>query len=705
MNLKTKISPEIVSGHKAEKSIAHFCERVFDRKAEEKYLPSDVVCHLEQVREGKVRFDLNLADSVAEGMKLWALHHGATHFCHWFQPLTHLSAEKHDAFFSKDAKGTFSQAFTGKELMSGEPDASSFPSGGLRATHEARGYTAWDPLSFPFLWESREGLTLCIPALFYSWKGVSLDHKIPLHRSNQKISAAAMRLLDLCKVDAKSVAVTLGVEQEYFLIDDELFAMRPDLVLTGRTLFGAKPAKGQELEDHYCGAVQPHVLECMRDFEQTALRLGIPVKTRHNEVAPCQHEVAPLFETASLASDHNLLLMEIMRQSAERHGLACLLHEKPFAGLNGSGKHNNWSLASDTGVNLLDPKGPHLVFLATLAAVVRGVHEHAGLLRASIGSASNDHRLGGSEAPPSILSIFLGESLESLVQDIIHDRPPQFLTQANLDLGLSHMPLHLADATDRNRTSFFVFTGNKFEFRAVGASASCAFPVAVLNAIVADALELIVSELTAVFEKSSAATVEAALPVLKKHFQAALPVIFGGNNYSSEWHKEAEERGLPNFSSSFKAFHLLKEKKSIRVLEDVLSEKEIESRFEILVEQYAKKNGIEMRLMLELFATQIVPSVQRDIRQRLELLHMRKSAPQQKVVDLMGQLLDKALGLADEIRMLDEQSNAFGWESKAKVFAELILPKMQELRGAVDALELQTDHDLWPMVKIRELLF
>ncbi|HEV7736684.1 MAG TPA: glutamine synthetase III, partial [Chlamydiales bacterium] len=622
---------------------------------------------------------------------------------------------KHDSFLTTCPKvGSFSFRFTGKELMFGEPDASSFPSGGLRSTHEARGYTAWDPASSPFLWESVEGVTLIIPAVFYSWKGIALDHKIPLLRSTQKIETAVLRLLALCQIEATSVAVTLGIEQEYFLIDQGLFQLRPDLVLTGRTLFGAKPPKGQELEDHYCGAVQPHALAFMRDFEESALRLGIPVKTRHNEVAPRQYEVAPIFESASLACDHNLLLMEVMRQTAANHGLACLFHEKPFAGLNGSGKHNNWSLATDTGMNILDPKGNSFVFLTVLAAVLRGVHEHAGLLRASIGSASNDYRLGGSEAPPSILSIYLGEALEQLVHDIIQEKPAGSFPIRNIDLGLEHMSLHAADPTDRNRTSFFVFTGNKFEFRAVGASAACAFPVAVLNSIVADSLQLILDEMVGVGVKSEKASLQdclqTALPVLRKHFRAALPVLFGGNNYSQEWHAESVERGLPNFTSSFHAFHVLQDKKSIRVLEDVLNEKEIESRYEILVEQYAKTMNIEINLMLELFATQIVPSVQKDLRKRFSLLQSAsalgvKSDAQMQIAQQMSRLLDEAIGVFEEIRLNQTQAKEFGWEAKAKVFCELIRPKMQHLRTIVDALELQTDHNFWPLVKIRELLF
>lgn len=711
MDQKTKISPKIFSPSPDKPNdMPLFGERVFDQKKERLFLTEEVVEHLREVRAGLVRFDPGYADAVAEGMKEWAIQHGATHFTHWFQPLTHLGAERHDSFLNRNFEGAFSLQFRGKELLFGEPDGSSFPSGGMRHTHEARGYTAWDPMSFPFLWESGEGLTLCIPALFYSWHGIALDHKIPLLRSNQKIESAARRLVALCHLPAKRAFATVGIEQEYFLIDEQLFKLRPDLILTGRMLFGAKPAKGQELEDHYCGVVKPSVLEFMRDFEQAALRLGIPVKTRHNEVAPSQYEVAPLFETAALACDHNLLLMEVMRRSAAKFGFTCLFHEKPFLGFNGSGKHNNWSLGTDTGLNLLDPKENSLSFLTLLAAVLLGVHEHAGLLRASIGSVGNDHRLGGSEAPPSILSVFLGGSLEQLIHEIIQEKPISATLTRTIDLGLAHMPLHIADPADRNRTSFFVFTGNKFEFRAVGASAASAFPIAILNAIVADSLQLILDEIEDALKRSSKEPLEAALPVLRKHFRTALPVLFGGNNYAAEWHKEAEERGLPHFARSYHAFHALRDKKSIRVLEQVFDEKELESRFEILVEQYAKTMTIEAQLMLELFTTQIVPSVQSDLRNRLSLFESAEyfnlfSEAQKKMAVNINHLLDEAIGISEEIKRLQAQSQGFGWEMKAKVLSELVWPKMDALRKTVDALELQTDRDLWPLPKMQELLF
>jgi glutamine synthetase len=660
---------------------------------------------------GKTRFDASYADAIAEGLKNWALHNGAHAYTHWFQPLTNSTAEKHDSFLSWDENfRTAIDRFRGKELLFGEPDASSFPSGGLRSTHQSRGYTAWDPASLPFLWETAEGRTLCLPSLFYSWKGDALDHKIPLLRSDQKLRTAVMRLLSLCKIKAGSVFSTLGIEQEYFLIDQSLYASRPDLLLAGRTVFGAAPSKGQELEDHYLGAMKEHVMAFIRLFEEEALQLGIPIKTRHNEVAPSQYETAPLFEKASIAADHNLALMEVMRQSAAKLGLVCLFHEKPFAKFNGSGKHNNWSLATDTGLNLLDPKGNSFVFLILLTAIVRAVHEHAGLLRASIASAGNDHRLGASEAPPSILSIFLGDSLQKIVQEIIQDKPISASMARKIDIGLEHLPLHDTDASDRNRTSFFAFTGNKFEFRAVGASASSAFAISILNAIVADSLELLIDGIEGELKDQKECSLEIALPILKKYLKIASVVLFDGDAYSVEWREEAQNRGLLNIQHSFHAYDKLRKPKSVRVLEGVMSEQELESRFEVFVEQYAKTISIESNLMLELFLTQILPAVERDLHRRLELLQSGKavgiSSPiQRKLIDEINAGLEDAFSLAEEISELKRQSSDFGWEAKAKVYCELVAPKMEKMRKRVDALECLVEDHLWPMPKYRELLF
>lgn len=668
----------------------HFNTHVFHRGLIAE-LPKKASQNWLDVLDGKGKLDPANTDLIAEALKNWALKHGASHFTHWFHPLTNISAEKHDSFLNWGSNGTVLEKFRGKELLRGEPDGSSFPTGGLRSTHEARGYTVWDPTVFPFLWEGGDGMTLCIPAFFFSWKGPALDHKIPLLRSEEKLNRIALRLLRLCGTPAGHVFSTLGAEQEYFVIDRSLFLLRPDLFLAGRTVFGAKPAKGQELEDHYFGSVKDRVMGYMREYEDIALRLGIPVKTRHNEVAPAQHEVAPLFERAALAVDHNVLLMEVMRQTALKHDLACLLHEKPFMGINGSGKHNNWSLATDTGLNLLDPQENSLLFLTLLTAVLRAVHEHAALLRASVGSAGNDHRLGGSEAPPTILSIYLGEALQKMVEGIIKGKDGE-LPPKTIDLGLFSLPRLEADLADRNRTSFFAFTGNKFEFRAVGASAHCALPICVINAIVADSLELILDEIADVIgdQKLSGEPLFAkALPVLRKHLKTAQPILFGGNNYSSEWEEEAAARGLPNIRKSFHAFAQFIDKKAIRLFTGILSEEELHSRYEVMVEQYAKTMNIEVNLMIELFQTQILPAAQKDMLQR----------------GLREPLIDQAIHIAQELKKLQSQTFDLGWEAKAKVFCELIAPKMEELRKIVDQLEMVVDNALWPLPKYRELLF
>jgi glutamine synthetase len=681
---RTKSLPQPV------KHSVQFATRVFHRGLIQR-LPSKVAQNWIDVIDGKAKFDPAHSDAIAEALKEWAVGQGATHYTHWFQPLTNAAAEKHDSFLSLGPQGNVLERFRGKDLLRGEPDASSFPSGGLRATHEARGYTVWDPTVYPFLWEGGDGMTLCLPSLFFSWKGSALDHKIPLLRSEEKLNSVALRLLAFCGVEAGRVYSTLGAEQEYFVIDRSLYLLRPDLYLAGRTVFGAKPPKGQELEDHYFGTVKQRVLAYMRDFEDAALRLAIPVKTRHNEVAPAQHEVAPLFERAALAIDHNIQLMELMRQTALQHDLACLLHEKPFQGINGSGKHNNWSLATDTGLNLLDPQENSLVFVTLLTAILRAVHENAALLRASIASAGNDYRLGGSEAPPTILSIYLGEELEQFVQGLIHGKE-NAIALKSIDLGLMALPRHEADASDRNRTSFFAFTGNKFEFRAVGASAHCALPIAVIHAIVADSLQLILDEIADVVKDrklAGEALFAAALPVLRKHLKAAEPTLFGGNNYSSEWEEEAAQRGLPNIRRSFHAFAQFIEKKTARLFEGILTEEELHSRYEILIEQYAKTMNIEANLMVDLFQTQILPAAQKDMLQR----------------GLKEPLIEEAIDACEEVKKLQKQTADLGWEAKAKVFCELIAPKMAELRKKVDQLEMVVDNAMWPLPKYRELLF
>lgn len=692
----------------------HFASRVFHSGIAEQMLPKKVAQNLQNAREGREKFDPAHADAVAEALKEWAVGLGATHYTHWFQPLTGAAAEKHDAFLSWDRSGTVIEKFRGKELLRGEPDASSFPSGGARATHEARGYTMWDPSLPPFLWESGEGLTLCIPSLYFSWKGEPLDQKIPLLRSDQKIQSSVLRLLHLAGVDAARVFSTLGPEQEYFAIDRSLFLRRPDLMLAHRTVFGAKPPKGQELEDHYFGSVKDRVLSFMREFENGAVALGIPIKTRHNEVAPAQHEVAPLFERASLAIDHNLLLMELMRQTATHHDLACLLHEKPFAGINGSGKHCNWSLATDTGLNLLDPEENSLVFLTLLTAVIHAVHEHAPLLRSSIASAGNDHRLGGSEAPPTIISIYLGEALERTVEQILSEEAMTAQAVRKIDLSLAHVPHHIPDASDRNRTSFFAFTGNKFEFRAVGSSAHCALPVMVINAIVSDSLQLILDEVERALGDAQGLAAEKklqrALPVLRKNLHASKAVLFSGNGYSAEWEREAEMRGLPNIRRSFHALHHLLDKKAERAFAGILSPEELHSRYEILVEQYAKSMNIEANLMIEMFRTQILPAALRDQKQRAEALHLVqglhiRADEQLAALQALTQVLGKAMEAIDEVERVQKQTLDLGWEAKARIFCELVTPKMGEARGWVDRLETMVEDALWPLPKYREMLY
>ena len=695
------------------KHASQFGSHVFDRKAMELLLPKKVLDHLLNAIQGRERLDYTVADAVAEALKDWAIQLGATHYTHWFQPLTHGAAEKHDSFLSWNSKGEPIERFRGKELIQGEPDASSFPSGGLRHTHEARGYTVWDPTTPPFLWSGGDGLTLCIPSVFFSWRGEALDAKIPLHRSERRIKEAGLRLLKLCGLEATSVFSTLGAEQEYFAIDRHLYLMRPDLLLTGRTVFGAKPPKGQELEDHYFSTVKDRILAYMIEFEESARKLGIPLKTRHNEVAPAQHEVAPLFEKGSIAVDHNLILMELMRQIAVKHDLACLFHEKPFAGINGSGKHNNWSLGSDTGLNFLDPKENSLLFLTVLTAVLRAVHTHAALLRASIASPGNDHRLGGSEAPPTILSVYLGEALEKLVSDLVHDKKGPEMHPRQIDLGLSHLPRHIADLSDRNRTSFFAFTGNKFEFRAVGASASCAMPVTTVNAIVAESLDLILDEIEKVTGgmKSAEQKYAAALPVLRKILKEAQPVIFGGNGYTSEWEKDAEKRGLPNIRKSYHAYAALLDKHSIRAFEEILSEAELHSRYEILVEQYAKTVQIEANLMIELFRTQILPAslaTQKNWAGSLHSLSELGIKPGPRLLDGLSTLagtINDAIALIDEVERISKQASELGWDARAKVLCELATPKMEEARRMVDKLETMVDNAHWPLPKYRELLF
>lgn len=699
-----------------------FGMHVFNRSVMHKMLPTEVYKNVLNAIDGKEKIKPEFSDTIALAMKEWAMSLGATHYSHWFQPLTGASAEKHDAFIDWHTPDQVLEKFNGKQLIQGEPDASSFPSGGLRSTYEARGYTGWDPTSAAFVWSGGDGLTLCIPSVFFSWTGDVLDSKIPLLRSDKMINEAVMRLLHFTGIPAHFVNSTLGCEQEYFVIDRAWRNLRPDLIMAGRTVFGAPSPKGQELQDHYFGAVKDRVLSFMRDFELQALRLAIPVKTRHNEVAPAQHEVAPVFERSSSAIDHNILLMELMRQIAVKHDLSCLLHEKPFYGINGSGKHCNWSLATDTGINLLDPTDTpenNVHFLILLTAILNAVHEHSALLRASIGSAANDHRLGGHEAPPAIISVYLGRELEIVLENIEKNgRHAREASKRHYDLKIPVTPDLTKDNTDRNRTSPFAFTGNKFEFRAVGSSANPAFPVTVLNTIVAESLNRMMDEIeehvAGHLPKSTTAILDIALPVVRKYLQASHNIRFAGDNYSDEWFKEAKKRHLPIIRKSTDAFEAIKSDTTIKAFEGVLTKEELISRYEIQAEIYAYTVNIEMKLMVDMFRTQILPAA---IQQQKELassiavcgtvLGSTKGLNgQKKLLQSLTNYIEKAMELADELENVRQETTAIdNLGVRGKKFCEDVIPKSELLREVVDKIECHIDDAIWPLPKYREMLF
>jgi glutamine synthetase len=690
----------------------------FSRQMMQKRLPKQVYRSLLKTIDHGEPLDPQVADIVAATMKDWAVERGATHYTHWFQPLTGSTAEKHDSLVSPDGQGGVIYNFSGVDLVQGEPDASSFPSGGLRATFEARGYTAWDPTSPAFLLRNGGAATLCIPTAFVSWNGEALDTKIPLLRSMEALSRQAMRILKLFGGDngVSRVVTTVGPEQEYFLVDKELFYRRPDLVTCERTLFGARPPKGQQLEDHYFGAIPPRVLAFMSEVEEELYRVGVPLKTRHNEVAPGQYEIAPLFETAHIANDHQMLLMETLRRVADRHGLKALLHEKPFAGVNGSGKHNNWSMSTDTGVNLLDPQDDthgNTQFLLFLCAVVRAVDLHADLLRACIASAGNDHRLGANEAPPAIISIFLGEMLSDILAQVEKGIPKRTIRGGTLDLGAKTLPQIPRDSGDRNRTSPFAFTGNKFEFRAVGSTHSVAWPNTVLNTIVAESLDVIATELEKKVgaNPTPAKLQTAALAVLKQLVKNHKRVCFNGDGYAENWHKEAAKRGLPNLIDSVAAFPVLKSKKTVDLFKKygVLSKAEVDSRFHITVEKWVKQLTIEGETMATIARTMILPAAIR----HQTLLANAVCATEGAGVDctdtveslenyarLVATARVAVLGLEGELTHESDDSLKHAEQIKAK-----LIPAMVAMRGACDALELYTAADLWPLPTYRELLF
>ena len=678
---------------------------VFDEVTQRQYLPSPILKRLRRTIDGLEPFDSVIADAVAHGVKEWALSHGATHYTHWFVPMTGSTAEKHDSFLNPTADGRTVAEFSGRNLLQGEPDASSFPSGGIRSTFEARGYTAWDLTSPIFLQVEPNGVTLTIPTAFVSYTGEALDHKIPMLRSQEALGIQALRVLRwFDNTSASRVFTNIGPEQEYFLVDRRLAEQRPDLILTGRTLFGAPSPKGQELEDQYFGSIRERMLAFMMDLDRELWRMGIPSKTRHNEVAPAQFEMAPVYEPTSVGSDHNMIVLSTMRRIARQHDLMFLAHEKPFTGINGSGKHNNWSMATDEGENLLDPgHDPHAnaQFLAFLVAVIRGVNVHADLLRASIADAGNDHRLGANEAPPAIVSIFLGSQLEDVIEQLEKGAASASKKGGSLELGVTSLPVLPKDATDRNRTSPFAFTGNKFEFRAVGSSAPIYWPQTVLNSAVADSLADLANEL----EKLEHGDFEGLTAILSGIVRENKQVLFEGNNYAEEWHAEAARRGLPNNKTTVDALPALTTPKAKALFSKfgVLSERELAARVEINWERYVKVQNIEANCTLDMATTMILPAAARYLG---ELGGASASKGIKAVADRVSALAD---GLVDAIHGLEaaqhDAHEAASVHAEAEAFCVTVIPAQNAVRAVADELETLVSDDLWPLPKYRELLF
>ncbi len=699
-------------------SSENFGLHVFNRSVMQKMLPHDIYKNVICAQDGQEKIKPEFADSIAVAMKEWAISLGATHFTHWFQPLTGASAEKHDSFIEWMAPDKMIEKFIGKQLIQGEPDASSFPSGGLRSTYEARGYTGWDPTSYVFVWKEGNSVTLYIPSIFFSWTGDVLDSKIPLHRSEKKLSEQILRLLKLTGIKAKRCFTTVGLEQEYFAIDRFLRDLRPDILLAGRCVFGASSSKGQELQDHYFGSVKERILCFMDDFERAALKLGIPVKTRHNEVAPAQYEVAPVVERATLAIDHNIQLMELMRKIALKHDLACLLHEKPFHDLNGSGKHCNWSIATDTGINLLDPSDTpeeNLNFLILLTSILHAVYEHAELLRASIGSFSNDARLGGHEAPPAIISVYLGETIEKMLNDIeehgFHKRNSK---KNKYDLGILVLPDLTRDYTDRNRTSPFAFTGNKFEFRALGSSQSAAMSVTVLNASTASSLKNILDEIEKNLQgkgKTHNDLIEAIVSVIRKYLKISKNIRFSGDNYSEKWIKEAKDKKLLNIQKSIDAIPAFLSNKTKKIFSGILNEHELKSRYDIFTEHYSHHVNIETNLMIEMFKTMILPVAMKQEKMMAKTILNCKAAgvknlkEQKEHLNRFSQIVEKAIKVCKDLEIEQKKAEKVSFDKRAKLFCTKILPIHQEFRKLVDEIESIVDDNSWPLPKYRELLF
>jgi glutamine synthetase len=680
-----------------------FGVNVFSPAVQRQRLPKTVYQKLQATLSRGEAIDTSLADQIAAAMKDWAMEKGATHFTHWFQPLTGSTAEKHDSFYAPTGEGTAIADFSGKELIQGEPDASSFPTGGIRATFEARGYTAWDPTSPAFILENPNGAVLCIPTAFASWTGEALDNKIPLLRSMDALSKAAIRALRLFDdSSAQRVFTTVGPEQEYFLIDEQYYFERPDLINTGRTLFGAKPPKGHELDDHYFGSIPERILACMLDVERELAKLGVPIKTRHNEVAPNQYEVAPVFENSNVGCDHQQITMQVMQRVARRYGLVALLHEKPFAGVNGSGKHNNWSMGTDTGNNLLEPGDtPHenLQFLFFCTAVIQAVNKHQALLRASIASAGQDHRLGANEAPPAIISIFLGAELLKAF-GAIESGGDGGTDKGFLGLGTEVLPPLPMHGGDRNRTSPFAFTGNKFEFRALGSSQSLSLPNTVLNTIVAEALDALSGDLEKALEGGG--SLEEAVPrIVKSSWTENKQIVFEGDNYTDEWHAEAESRGLDNLRTTVDALPWLLEGQTVGVFSDygVLSERELHSRYDVFVEQYVVKLNIEAETAAAIARTMLLPAAVRHLEQ-LKAAEVESLVAETEA--LVGEFVDaiKALEAANATHEGDE-----GSLEHAEYMRDTVLPAMEAVRDVADRLEKIVADDLWPLPKYEEMLF
>ena len=692
-----------------------FAKDVFNDAAMLEHLPSKTYKALKKTIEKGEDLDSEVASIVAHAMKEWAIGRGATHYTHWFQPMTGITAEKHDSFINPTHDSKVIMSFSGKELVKGEPDASSFPSGGLRATFEARGYTTWDCTSPAFLKEDAGGVTLCIPTAFCSYTGEALDKKTPLLRSMEAVSRQAVRIMKLFgHEDVTMVNCSVGAEQEYFLVDREKYLLRDDLKFTGRTLFGAMPPKGQELEDHYFGTIKERIAAFMKELNEECWKLGILSKTQHNEAAPAQHEMAPIYSTANIATDHNQLIMELMKKVAKRHGLECLLHEKPFNGVNGSGKHNNWSLVTDTGKNLLEPgKTPHenIQFLLVLSAIIRAVDEHAVLLRLSASNPGNDHRLGAHEAPPSIISIFLGEQLEDVVEQLVEKGEASSSKQGGkLSIGVHSLPKLSKDATDRNRTSPFAFTGNKFEFRMVASSLSVAGANTVLNTIVADVFEQMADELEQAEDFNLAVH-----DMIKKTLSEHQRIIFNGNGYAEEWVEEAERRGLPNKRTMVDAIPSLLDPKTIEMFkrQRVFSKAELESRAEIHYEAYSKAVNIEAKTMEEMVSRQYIPAVIHYTTELATSLNAVRQAWAQADVSVQTELLEQVSALLAEtkqalrdLQQAEREANAKPEGAEMAIsFKESVIPAMAALRAPIDKLETLVDKRLWPVPTYGDLLF